>query len=56
MTKDALRLVDSESSSAYARALAALREDTCAWWREQLTWEPEDYEENQTPIAPMQKV
>jgi hypothetical protein len=31
------------------RALAALREDTREWWEEQLTWEPDDYDEDQEP-------
>lgn len=26
-----------------------MREDTREWWAEQLTWEPEDYDEEQTP-------
>ena len=29
--------------------MAALRDDTRAWWEEQLTWEAGDYEEDQTP-------
>ena len=49
MTEEALRTLETRSSTAYARALAALREDTREWWAEQLTWEPDDYDENQTP-------
>jgi hypothetical protein len=49
MTEEALRLLETESSAAYTRALAALREDTREWWAEQLTWEPDDYEEDQDP-------
>jgi hypothetical protein len=49
MTEEALRLLESKSPTAYSRALAVLREDTREWWEEQLTWEAEDYEENQTP-------
>jgi hypothetical protein len=47
MTEKALRLLEHNSSSAYTRALGALRDDTRAWWEEQLTWEADDYEENQ---------
>jgi hypothetical protein len=49
MTEEALRLLDSKSSTAYSRALAALREDTHGWWEEQLTWERDDYDEDQKP-------
>jgi hypothetical protein len=45
ITETAIRVLDSPSSEAYSRALAALREDTREWWREQLTWRREDYEE-----------
>jgi hypothetical protein len=51
MTKEAMRLLESKSSSAYSRALAALREDTREWWEDQLTWEPDDYDEDQTPYC-----
>jgi len=50
MTEEALRILASSSSSAYSRALAALRDDTQAWWREQLSWAPDDYED-QTPYS-----
>jgi hypothetical protein len=49
MTEEALRALETGSSTAYAHALAALREDTREWWAEQLNWEPDDYDENQTP-------
>ena len=42
-------LLDKSSTSAYSRAVAELREDTREWWEEQLSWEPDDYEEGQTP-------
>lgn len=29
--------------------LAALRDDTRAWWEDQLTWEADDYDEDQRP-------
>jgi hypothetical protein len=49
MTEKALRLLDSPSASTYSRALAALRDDTRAWWEDQLTWEADDYDEDQAP-------
>jgi hypothetical protein len=49
MTEEALRLLDGKSSTGYSRALAGLREDTREWWEKQLTWEPDDYDEDQTP-------
>ena len=49
MTEEALRLLDGKSPTGYSRALAALREDTREWWEEQLTWEPDDYDKDQTP-------
>jgi hypothetical protein len=49
MTEEALRLLDGKSPTSYPRVLAALRDDTREWWEEQLTWEPDDYDENQEP-------
>ena len=49
MTEKALSLLYKPSASAYSRAVAELREDTREWWEEQLSWEPDDYEEGQTP-------
>jgi hypothetical protein len=49
VTEEALRILAGPSSSAYSRALAALREDTQGWWHQQLSWGPRDYEEDQTP-------
>ena len=51
MTEEALRLLESKPPTAYSRALAALREDTREWWEKQLTWEPDDYDEDQTPYC-----
>ncbi len=51
MTEEALRILAGPASSAYSRALAALRDDTRAWWEEQLAWEAGDYEEDQIPYA-----
>ena len=52
MTEEALRIlaspsISSPSSSAYSRALTALREDTQGWWQDQL----EDYDEEQEPYS-----
>lgn len=51
MTEEALRLLDGKSSTGYSRALAELREDTREWWEEQLTREPDDYDEDETPYC-----
>ena len=51
MTEEALQILASPSSSAYFRALAALREDTRDWWQDQLSWAPEDYDEEQKPYS-----
>jgi hypothetical protein len=51
MTEKALRILASPSSSAYSRALAALRDDTQGWWEEQLGWNAEDYEEGKIPYG-----
>lgn len=50
MTETAIRLLDSPTPEAYARAQAALHDDTRAWWEEQLTWRHEDYEEDEKPF------
>jgi hypothetical protein len=50
MTENALRLLKTPSASAYARALAALRDDTRTWWEDQLIWEPDDYAKGETPF------
>jgi hypothetical protein len=42
MTEDAMRLLWMPSPTAYARALACLREDTREWWEDQLNREPDD--------------
>ena len=47
MTEDALRIL--AKPSGYSRSLGALREDTRVWWQDQLTWEPDDYDDDQTP-------
>ena len=49
VTEEALRILATPSSSAYSRALAALREDAQGWWHKQLSWGPHDYDEDRTP-------
>jgi len=51
VTEEALGLLEGKSPTAYSRALAALREDTREWWMEQLTSEPDDYDEDQAPLS-----
>ena len=43
--------IRSPSSSAYSRAMAALRDDTRAWWEEQLGRNADDYEEGEIPYS-----
>ena len=51
MTEEALRILATPSSSAYSRALAALRDDTQGWWEEQLGCNADDYEEGEIPYG-----
>src|SRR5215831_4975983 len=51
MTEEALSILANPSPSAYSRALAALRDDTQGWWQEQLSWGPEDYDEDRKPYS-----
>jgi hypothetical protein len=51
MTQEALRILAKRSSSAYARGLAALRDDTQQWWADQLARDPAEYDEGQRPYA-----
>jgi hypothetical protein len=50
MTEKALGLLTTSSSTAYARAVAALRDDTREWWEDLLSWEPDDYDEGEEPF------
>jgi hypothetical protein len=52
MTEKALGLLERAPPTAYSRALDALRDDTRAWWEDQLTWEAGDYGEGQKPYRP----
>jgi hypothetical protein len=49
MTEKALALLKNPSATAYASAVAALRDDTREWWEEQLSWKRSDYEEGVKP-------
>jgi hypothetical protein len=51
MAEEAIRILASPSPSTYSRALAALRDDIRAWWQEQLSWAPEDYDEERKPYG-----
>ena len=44
MTRRALDLLGSERNDAYEAALAALREDTQAWWADVLAGDPDEIE------------
>jgi hypothetical protein len=49
VTEKAFALLKNPSPSACPRASAALHEDTREWWEKRLTWEPDDYDDDQTP-------
>ena len=49
MTEKALARLRRPLPTAYSRALAELRDDTRTWWEDQLAWEPDDYDEDETP-------
>ena len=51
MTERALKVLRAGKPDAYAKALAALREDTRDWWQDKLTWEPDDYDDNEVPYT-----
>ena len=52
MTENAIRLLKTLAPSTYTRAVATLRDDTRAWWEDQVSWQPDDYEEGETPFQP----
>ena len=52
MTERALKVLRSGKADAYDKAISVLREDTRDWWKEKLTWEPDDYEEDEDPYTP----
>jgi hypothetical protein len=51
MTRRALDLLGSRRNDAYEAALAALREDTQAWWADVLAREPDELEEDEAPAT-----
>jgi hypothetical protein len=51
MTRRAIKLLRSQRDDAYEVALAALREDTQAWWANELTRRPDELEECEKPAT-----
>jgi hypothetical protein len=51
MTRRALDLLGSRRNAAYEAAVAALREDTQAWWVNTLARDPYELEEGETPAT-----
>jgi hypothetical protein len=51
MTRRALDLLGSRRNNAYEAALAALREDTQAWWEDVLALGPDELEEEEAPAT-----
>lgn len=52
MTERALKVLESGKTDAYDNAISVLRGDTRDWWKEKLTWEPDDYDEGEDPYTP----
>jgi hypothetical protein len=51
MTRRAIKLLSSKRNDAYEAALAALREDTQAWWADMLARDPDELEEGKEPAT-----
>jgi hypothetical protein len=51
VTRRALELLASKRNDAYEVALAALREDTQAWWTDVLARDPDELEEDEQPAT-----
>jgi hypothetical protein len=51
MTRRALELLGSKRNDAYEAALAALRQDTQAWWADTLACDPEELGESKEPAT-----
>jgi hypothetical protein len=51
MTRHALGLLGTKRNDAYEAALAALREDTQAWWTDLLTRNPDELDEGEAPVT-----
>jgi hypothetical protein len=52
MTRRALELLGSKRNDAYETALAALREDTQAWWADTLRRDPDELGDGEEPATP----
>jgi hypothetical protein len=52
MTRRALDLLGSRRNDAYEAAVAALREDTQAWWADELAIDPDDLGEDEEAASP----
>ena len=50
-TRRALGLLGTKRNDAYEAALAALREDTQAWWTDMLTRNPDELDEGEAPAT-----
>ena len=46
-----IKLLNSKRNDAYEAALAALREDTQAWWADLLARDPDELDEGEEPAA-----
>jgi hypothetical protein len=51
VTRRALELLGSKRNDAYEATLAALHEDTQAWWADVLTRDPDEMEEGEEPAG-----
>jgi hypothetical protein len=51
MTRRALDFLSSRRNDAYEAAVAALRQDTQEWWAEELGRDPEEFDEDEKPLA-----
>ena len=51
MTKRAIELIGSNRNDAYQAAVAALRDDTQAWWADVLARDPDELEEDEEPAS-----
>ena len=51
MTRRALDLLGSQNNDRYEVALAALREDTQAWWADTLAQHPDELDEDEEPFT-----
>ena len=51
MTRRALNLLDTPSRNPYDVSLAALREDTRAWWVDLVARDPDELDEDETPTT-----